>query len=221
MRVRRSLRPSLEADLRQALKEERRVRAARAREGTVPASAPGVAEGVAGATAVATAATGARVGVHADGICEPRNPGGVAAWAYVLRLPSGERVEHSGVLGEGSAMSNHVAEYAALVEALRDLKGRHLEGSQVTGVRIRDAREADVRALAGLQWALHGEVHGGAEAGGGLPATAVQDGGGGGPGACARQEGLRGVVQGEGAQAGVPHIHLLITCYVWAGPKKA
>jgi hypothetical protein len=29
------------------------------------------------------------------------------------------------------------------------------------------------------------------------------------------------VVQGEGAQAGVPHIHLLITCYVWAGPKKA
>ena len=60
--------------------------------------------------------------VHVDGLCEPVNPGGTATYGYVIRNDAGRDIARkSGVVGKGSAMSNNVAEYAALCEALRFL----------------------------------------------------------------------------------------------------
>ena len=52
-----------------------------------------------------------------DGACEPRNPGGHAAWGVFI-APARELY---GYVGHGSRMSNNVAEYTAAAEALRAL----------------------------------------------------------------------------------------------------
>jgi ribonuclease HI len=58
---------------------------------------------------------------YIDGACEPVNPGGVASWAWVGYW-NGVKKRHSyGVIGEGDGMTNNVAEYGALVYAMRHL----------------------------------------------------------------------------------------------------
>ena len=60
--------------------------------------------------------------VHVDGLCEPVNPGGTATYGYIIRNDAGRDIARkSGVVGKGPEMSNNVAEYAALCEALRFL----------------------------------------------------------------------------------------------------
>jgi len=60
--------------------------------------------------------------VYVDGLCEPVNPGGTATYGYVIRNEAGRVIARkSGVVGKGPEMSNNVAEYAALCEALRFL----------------------------------------------------------------------------------------------------
>lgn len=50
-----------------------------------------------------------------DGCCEPRNPGGHAAWGAVV-LVDGESVYRAGgYCGFGPKMSNNVAEYSAFI----------------------------------------------------------------------------------------------------------
>ncbi|HMD77089.1 MAG TPA: ribonuclease HI family protein [Terracidiphilus sp.] len=50
-----------------------------------------------------------------DGCCEPKNPGGHAAWGAVLHV-NGESVYRAGgYCGVGPAMSNNVAEYSAFI----------------------------------------------------------------------------------------------------------
>jgi ribonuclease HI len=54
-----------------------------------------------------------------DGACEPINPGGTATWGFVIYDGHGAEVARGqGVVGAGPAMSNNVAEYAAVVAAL-------------------------------------------------------------------------------------------------------
>src|SRR2546425_7603706 len=68
--------------------------------------------------------------VHIDGLCGPVNPGGKATFGYVIRDDSGSILtSKSGVVGKGPAMSNSVAEYAALCEALEFLLTKKLEDS--------------------------------------------------------------------------------------------
>ena len=56
---------------------------------------------------------------YVDGLCEPVNPGGTATYGYVIRNEAGRVIARkSGVVGKGPEMSNNVAEYAALCEAL-------------------------------------------------------------------------------------------------------
>src|SRR5438477_12734582 len=60
--------------------------------------------------------------VYVDGLCEPVNPGGTATYGYVIRNDAGrDLARKSGVVGKGPEMSNNVAEYAALCEALHFL----------------------------------------------------------------------------------------------------
>jgi ribonuclease HI len=52
-----------------------------------------------------------------DGLCRPKNPGGVATFGYVI-YKDGEKVKRGcGVVGSGAGMTNNVAEYSALKRA--------------------------------------------------------------------------------------------------------
>lgn len=53
-----------------------------------------------------------------DGLCEPQ-PGGIGTYGYVV-YSGGKKVrEHCGFIGKGKGMTNNVAEYTAVVEALK------------------------------------------------------------------------------------------------------
>lgn len=52
-----------------------------------------------------------------DGACEPYNPGGHGTWGIVIKHDDSEATD-SGYIGEGDGVTNNVAEYTALIEAL-------------------------------------------------------------------------------------------------------
>jgi ribonuclease HI len=59
------------------------------------------------------------ISVFCDGLCEPRNPGGWACWAWLALDDSGSLVARDyGCCARGGA-TNNVAEYAAVIAALR------------------------------------------------------------------------------------------------------
>jgi ribonuclease HI len=67
----------------------------------------------------------AHITIHTDGLCEPVNPGGTACWAWVATSPAGKQLtKASGVLGHGPEMTNNLAEYEAVLQALRYTIGR-------------------------------------------------------------------------------------------------
>lgn len=58
--------------------------------------------------------------VYCDGLCEPHNPGGFACWAWLAIGPNGNRLNSAyGCLGHGEGMTNNLAEYEAILQALR------------------------------------------------------------------------------------------------------
>jgi ribonuclease HI len=62
--------------------------------------------------------------VYVDGLCEPKNPGGTATYGFAVYSNNRKLVAEAGVTGAGPSMSNNVAEYSALCEALKWL-GKH------------------------------------------------------------------------------------------------
>jgi len=57
-----------------------------------------------------------------DGVCEPRNPGGHAACASLVKV-DGRIVHQSGrYIGHGPLMSNNVAEYSGFIDAILQVK---------------------------------------------------------------------------------------------------
>jgi ribonuclease HI len=65
--------------------------------------------------------------VYFDGLCYPKNPGGVAAYGYLINR-DGEIVHRGfGAVGEGRGMTNNVAEYEALMAAARWLVDEGIE----------------------------------------------------------------------------------------------
>lgn len=58
--------------------------------------------------------------LYCDGLCEPTNPNGWACWAWLARSPEGKTIRTAyGCLGSGPGMSNNLAEYEAVLQALR------------------------------------------------------------------------------------------------------
>jgi ribonuclease HI len=56
--------------------------------------------------------------IYFDGLCRPKNPGGVATYGYVI-YKDGEKVKSGcGVVGAGAGMTNNGAEYSALKHAM-------------------------------------------------------------------------------------------------------
>ena len=55
--------------------------------------------------------------IYFDGLCRPKNPGGVATYGYLI-YQDGKKVKSGyGVIGSGAGMTNNVAEYTALKQA--------------------------------------------------------------------------------------------------------
>ena len=90
--------------------------------------------------------------VYVDGLCEPVNPGGTATYGYVIRNDDGRDIARkSGVVGKGPEMSNNVAEYAALCEALRFLISEKLARLPI---EIRSDSRLVVNQMKG-EWKFH------------------------------------------------------------------
>ncbi len=73
------------------------------------------------------------VEVYFDGLCEPKNPGGVATYGYVV-YRSGRKIhEGRGIAGTPYApeATNNLAEYTAVVKALEHLVREGISGPVV------------------------------------------------------------------------------------------
>ena len=59
------------------------------------------------------------VELYFDGACEPVNPGGTAAFGWLLKKYGKVLQEGSGVVGEGFGMTNNVAEYQGIIDGVK------------------------------------------------------------------------------------------------------
>jgi len=59
-----------------------------------------------------------------DGSCGPINPGGRGGWGFAIFVDDIQIAEDWGTCGEGPGISNNVAEYAALIEAMEHVQRR-------------------------------------------------------------------------------------------------
>ena len=66
--------------------------------------------------------------VYCDGACEPKNPGGVATYGWVAYWKDQERARDCGVVCEGPGATNNVAEYSALINALKFFVSKNFAG---------------------------------------------------------------------------------------------
>ena len=69
--------------------------------------------------------------VYFDGLCYPRNPGGVAAYGYAVYRDGKPIWRGFGAVGEGRGMTNNLAEYEALLAAARWLVDEGIEEKTV------------------------------------------------------------------------------------------
>jgi ribonuclease HI len=73
-----------------------------------------------------------RIVIFADGACEPKNPGGVPTYGFVIYREE-KLAEECGLAAKpwSEEASNNVAEYVALIKALEKLRLLHLEDSEI------------------------------------------------------------------------------------------
>ena len=109
--------------------------------------------------------------IEFDGACGPVNPGGVATYGWRLLGPDGRVLAvNSGEVCRGPGATNNVAEWQALVFALRHLAGQGWKGTlqicgdsrlvinQLNGLwgfrkqHLRPYRDECLRLLAGIDW---------------------------------------------------------------------
>ncbi len=58
--------------------------------------------------------------IYCDGLCEPSNPGGYGCWGWAAFDAQRAEVGRGyGCLGQGEGVTNNVAEYTAVLEALK------------------------------------------------------------------------------------------------------
>jgi ribonuclease HI len=88
------------------------------------------------------------VEVYFDGLCLPRNPGGIACYAYLIFKDGKEIRRDFGLAAEplSEYASNNVAEYTALIKALEWLAGN---GYRSHRVEVKGDSELVVKQMAG------------------------------------------------------------------------
>lgn len=57
--------------------------------------------------------------IYFDGACEPINPGGTASYGYLIKKDDKVVAKESKIIGSGKGMTNNVAEYTGLIEAVK------------------------------------------------------------------------------------------------------
>ncbi len=70
--------------------------------------------------------------VFCDGLCEPRNPGGTAAYGWAAYRDGEKLYEDCAVVCSGPEATNNVAEYSAVIAALEWLIANGYSGEKVT-----------------------------------------------------------------------------------------
>jgi ribonuclease HI len=88
--------------------------------------------------------------IYFDGLCRPRNPGGVATYGYVV-YRNGKKVNNGkGVVGSGAGMTNNVAEYSALKCAVKWVC-RHCSDNEIV---ITGDSQLVIHQMSGI-WQIH------------------------------------------------------------------
>src|SRR5207249_806073 len=65
-----------------------------------------------------------------DGSCGPTNPGGVAAYGFLIRNEAGQIIhESSGRIGSGPGFTNNVAEFESIYQAMLWIHQHHPKAS--------------------------------------------------------------------------------------------
>lgn len=73
---------------------------------------------------MSTSSAVGKIIINTDGLCEP-NPGGWATWGWAAATQDQQEIDSSyGCIGHGADMSNNVAEYRAVLEALLTAKAK-------------------------------------------------------------------------------------------------
>jgi ribonuclease HI len=58
--------------------------------------------------------------IFCDGLCEPHNPGGYACYGWLAQDSDGQQIAQGyGCVAQGAGATNNLAEYAAVIAALR------------------------------------------------------------------------------------------------------
>ena len=83
--------------------------------------------------------------VYFDGLCYPKNPGGVAAYGYLIIRDKEPIWKGFGAVGEGRGMTNNVAEYEGLLAAARWLNDEGI----VEKIQIRGDSELVIKQMKG------------------------------------------------------------------------
>ncbi len=86
--------------------------------------------------------------IYFDGLCRPRNPGGVATYGYVIYKDM-KKVKHEcGVIGSGAGMTNNVAEFTALKHAAEWVNRQGIDDEIVIKGDSQSCHTPDERYLA-------------------------------------------------------------------------
>ena len=70
-----------------------------------------------------------------DGLCEPKNPGGIATFGYVILLEDGRTVKGYGLASKPYSpdSTNNVAEYTGLICLLEEMKRLNIRNPLIRG----------------------------------------------------------------------------------------
>lgn len=93
--------------------------------------------------------------VFIDGLVEPINPGGVATYGLVIYKNETKLLEKFGVIDKGPLMSNNLAEYYALYEALKFLIENKLNNEEIV---VKSDSRLLVNQMNGL-WKIKGGLY--------------------------------------------------------------
>ena len=97
--------------------------------------------------------------IYFDGLCEPRNPGGVMAWGFAIdREGDGDLVTKSGAVAAHPQNTNNIAEYYALGHALKWVVDSLIaeRPERFSGLKIYGDSKLVVSQING-QWAVKAE----------------------------------------------------------------
>jgi ribonuclease HI len=83
--------------------------------------------------------------INFDGLCYPKNPGGVAAYGYLVSRDGKQIWRGFGSVGEGKGMTNNVAEYEALMAAAQWLADEEIDDK----ILIRGDSELVIKQMKG------------------------------------------------------------------------